>query len=193
MARTANDVFIRNKTEVLPGLPKRLQYCRTSILQLHRFLSRSTVLIKQSQHKSNSQDPCHRPRPNCQQSAVSQGSSSATDKPPHALEPGLCKVVALSCKLDKARASLVSPAHYLFLPTHADSSFAPGRFSIGHSIFASETADCEQTWVNTHLPGESNPPRDRVASSQSGLLCELLSRRARSTDARQPWLEQNIR
>ena len=93
-----------------------------------------------------------------------------------------------------SRASLTRRAQLwchqrIIYPSQPTSSalFAPaGRFSIGHSIHATETDDCEPTWANTHSPGKSDAARHGVASSQSALVCELLTRRARSTDARLP-------
>lgn len=69
------------------------------------------------------------------------------------------------------RAHLLYHKRIIYPPQPTPSAFATGRFSIGHSIFATEPADCEPLWVNTHSLGESNMTLNRVASSHSGPSC----------------------
>lgn len=86
----------------------------------------------------------------------SQGSSSATRKPPHDLVLGLCKL--FRCPASPAsstrRAHLLCYQRIIYLPQPTPSAFATGRFSIGHSFFTTKPADCEPTWVNTRSLGK---------------------------------------
>lgn len=139
--------------------------------------------------------PATDPDPCCQQSAVSQGSSSATDAA--TARPRTWPVQTARCPASPAsltrRAHLLYHQRIIYPPQPTPSAFATGRFSIGHSVFATEPADCEPLWANTHSLGEWNMTLDRIASSHSGPACELLNRRARSTDARPPYLKRSHR
>jgi hypothetical protein len=115
-----HDVFTgnQNRRVTAPSLPNR---SRTSILQLYHFLSRvsyphqTTTLQKTPQLPATDVDRIISSGP----SAKDQHQPQRQRQPPHEHERGPCDLVALSCKLDKARATLVSPAHYLSIPTHA--------------------------------------------------------------------------
>jgi len=112
---------------------------------------------------------------------VSQGSASATRS--HRTISELAHAV-LPLPSSTRRAHFLYHQRIINPPQPTPSAFATGRFPLGLSITATETADCKPTWVNTHSLGESDSPLSRVASGPSAAACELLKRRARSTDAR---------